>query len=45
MDAEPGWNEVLISAERDGDTVSPERGIYVMDLIAAGDSARNCANA
>ena len=24
--------KVLIAAERDGDTVSPERGVYVMDL-------------
>ena len=24
--------KLLISAERDGDTVSPERGVYVMDL-------------
>src|SRR5262249_27318426 len=25
-------NKILISAERDGDTVSPERGVYLMDL-------------
>ncbi len=28
----PDGNRILISAERDGDTVSPERGIYVTDL-------------
>jgi hypothetical protein len=28
----PGGMKVLIAAERDGDTVSPERGVYLMDL-------------
>lgn len=28
----PDGNRILISAERDGDTVSPERGLYVTDL-------------
>jgi Tol biopolymer transport system component len=28
----PNGTRVLIVAERDGDTVSPERGVYVMDL-------------
>ena len=28
----PDGSKVLIAAERDGDTVSPERGVYVMDL-------------
>lgn len=28
----PDGKKVLIVAERDGDTVSPERGVYVMDL-------------
>ena len=28
----PSGTRVLIVAERDGDTVSPERGVYVMDL-------------
>ncbi len=28
----PDGTKVLISAERDGDTVSPERGVYLMDL-------------
>jgi hypothetical protein len=30
--AAPDGNRILISAERDGNTVSPERGIYVTDL-------------
>jgi Tol biopolymer transport system component len=30
--ASPGGTKVLIAAERDGDTVSPERGVYLMDL-------------
>ncbi|MDB4875861.1 MAG: hypothetical protein JWM41_2307 [Gemmatimonadetes bacterium] len=30
--ASPDGNKLLIVAERDGDTVSPERGVYVMDL-------------
>ena len=25
-------NSVLVGAERDGDTVSPERGVYLLDL-------------
>ena len=32
MDAKHYGTSVVISAERDGDTVSPERGIYVVDL-------------
>lgn len=28
----PNGQQVLIGAERDGDTVSPERGVYLMDL-------------
>ena len=28
----PDGTKVLIAAERDGDTVSPERGVYLMDL-------------
>ena len=28
----PDGNRLLIAAERDGDTVSPERGVYLMDL-------------
>jgi hypothetical protein len=28
----PGAQQVLIGAERDGDTVSPERGVYLVDL-------------
>lgn len=28
----PGGEQVLIGAERDGDTVSPERGVYLVDL-------------
>ena len=32
--------KVLIVAERDGDTVSPERGVYLMDLDAAGHARR-----
>jgi hypothetical protein len=28
----PDGTHVLIAAERDGDTVSPERGVYLMDL-------------
>jgi Tol biopolymer transport system component len=28
----PNGTRVLIVAERDGDTVSPERGVYIMDL-------------
>ena len=28
----PDGREVLIGAERDGDTVSPERGVYLVDL-------------
>src|SRR5690606_18906518 len=28
----PDGTRVLIVAERDGDTVSPERGVYLMDL-------------
>jgi Tol biopolymer transport system component len=30
--ANPAGNLILIQAERDGDTVSPERGIYLLDL-------------
>ena len=30
----PGGRHVLIGAERDGDTVSPERGVYLVDLQA-----------
>jgi hypothetical protein len=30
----PSGQQVLFGAERDGDTVSPERGIYLMDLRA-----------
>lgn len=28
----PNGQQILIGAERDGDTVSPERGVYLMDL-------------
>jgi len=28
----PGTGKVLLLAERDGDTVSPERGVYLLDL-------------
>lgn len=28
----PDGSKILIAAERDGDTVSPERGVYLMDL-------------
>ena len=28
----PDGSKVLISAERDGDTISPERGVYLVDL-------------
>ena len=27
-------SKILIVAERDGDTVSPERGVYLMDLAS-----------
>jgi hypothetical protein len=30
--ANPAGNRVLIVAERDGDTISPERGVYLLDL-------------
>jgi hypothetical protein len=30
--ADPSGTKVLIGAERDGDTISPERGVYVVDL-------------
>jgi len=30
----PGGSKVLIVSERDGDTVSPERGVYLVDLDA-----------
>lgn len=30
--ASPDGNQVLIGAERDGDTVSPARGVYLVDL-------------
>jgi hypothetical protein len=30
--AGPDGSKILIAAERDGDTVSPERGVYLMDL-------------
>ena len=30
--------KLLIVAERDGDTVSPERGVYLMDLAREGDA-------
>ncbi len=30
----PDGTKVLIAAERDGDTVSPERGVYLMDLAS-----------
>jgi Tol biopolymer transport system component len=29
---DPAGTKILISAERDGDTVSPERGVYLVDL-------------
>ena len=32
--ASPDGTKVLIVAERDGDTVSPERGVYLIDLSA-----------
>ena len=28
----PDGTQILIGAERDGDTVSPERGVYLVDL-------------
>lgn len=28
----PSGNKILIVAERDGDTISPERGVYLLDL-------------
>jgi len=30
--ASPDGNKLLVGAERDGDTVSPERGVYLLDL-------------
>ncbi len=36
----PDGREILVGAERDGDTVSPERGIYLVDLrqrVTRGD--------
>ena len=33
----PDGNRVLIVAERDGDTVSPERGVYLLDLTRRVD--------
>jgi len=30
--ASPDGNKLLIGAERDGDTVSPQRGVYLLDL-------------
>jgi hypothetical protein len=39
----PDGSSVLIVAERDGDTVSPERGVYLMDLdqrVELGDVRR-----
>ena len=40
--ASPDGSKVLIVAERDGDTISPERGLYVVDLnrvVTRGDIA------
>ena len=41
----PTARRLLIVAERDGDTVSPERGVYLVDLTQHGDAARSCARA
>jgi hypothetical protein len=30
--ADPSGMKVLVGAERDGDTISPERGVYIVDL-------------
>lgn len=30
--ADPSGTKIVVSADRDGDTVSPERGVYVVDL-------------
>ena len=35
----PDGNKVLIVADRDGDTISPERGVYVLDLTSKVDKA------
>lgn len=39
-DPSPGGQQILVTADRDGDTLSPERGIYLVDLrrkVAVGE--------
>ena len=40
MGAQRGRPAVLVTAERDGDTVSPERGVYLVSLDARGHGGR-----
>ena len=39
----PDGTQILIGAERDGNTVSPERGVYLVDLAPQDDQGDSCS--